>query len=98
MTQCNMCGNDVYHSMFASRFGLCSSCYYLASWVIQNKGKIITHSIGMIENAKTLETRLSHCDILLENTKTPLKYENRGILTISECSENPGHVLLASDF
>jgi len=71
--------------------GLCKSCNPIVVMDIQQRGRIINDCLKLVIESKNMKTRLSRCDLLLEHAQALLKYENKGIPTISP---PPSHLVI----
>ncbi|MCK5117435.1 MAG: hypothetical protein KAR44_12615 [Candidatus Aegiribacteria sp.] len=82
MAKCRSCGKKGF-LMSVDENGLCRICSQKVYHDAKPRVRILTESMKLAEEGKTLKTRLSRCDLVLENAKHLLTYEKKGIGTIS---------------
>jgi hypothetical protein len=82
MGQCRNCGKKGFF-LFTDKNGLCSECQQTVLIEVKQRARIIGDSIRLVDEGKTAKTRLSRCDLLLEHAEHLMKYERKGIPTIS---------------
>ena len=82
MAQCKMCGGKGFF-LSVSVNGLCKSCESIVVMDIQQRGRIINDCIKLVNESKNISTQLSRYDLLREHAQALLKYEHKGIPTIS---------------
>ena len=82
MAQCKMCERKgIFLSV--SENGLCKSCESIVMMDIQQRVRIINDCIKLVNESKNMSTQLSRYDLLREHAQALLKYEHKGIPTIS---------------
>lgn len=82
MATCKYCGKKGFF-LSVDENGLCRVCSQRVFHDAEPRVRILTESIKLAEEGKTLKTRLSRCDLVLEHAEHLLIYENKGIGTIS---------------
>ena len=82
MANCKYCGKKGFF-LSVDENGLCRVCSQRVFHDAEPRVRILTESIKLAEEGKTLKTRLSRCDLVLEHAEHLLVYENKGIGTIS---------------
>jgi hypothetical protein len=81
MPECKMCGKSGW-LLSVSDEGLCGSCYPTYINEVQQRFRIITDCIRLVDESKKTETRLSRCDLLVEHAEELRIYQEKGIPTI----------------
>lgn len=82
MAQCRWCSSKGLF-LKVSRDGLCARCQPLILHEIAERSRILADCIRLCEESKTLATRLSRCDLLLEHASELQRFEARGIDVMS---------------
>ena len=77
-----MCGRKGF-LLSVNANGLCDSCNRIVVLDVQQRGRIIKDCVKLVAKSKNMKTRLSRCDLLVEHARALLKYERKGIQTIS---------------
>jgi len=81
MAQCKLCGRSgLFLKVTAS--GLCNNCSPVVLMEVNSRFRVIKESMELAEKGKTLDTRLSRCDLVIEHCQTLTKYERLGINTL----------------
>lgn len=62
---------------------LCKTCEPTIIREIQSRARIIKDCMKLVDESKNLKTRLSRCDLLIEHAQALLKYQEKGIPTIT---------------
>lgn len=78
MAQCKYCGRKGFFLSVSSQ-GLCGDCVLFVKMDVDNRVRIINDSIEIIHKSTNLDTRLSRCDLLLEQAQALQVYETKGI-------------------
>jgi hypothetical protein len=79
MGQCKLCGRKgLFLSL--SRNGLCNGCEEFFVLDLKNRVRIIDDCVRLITTSKNIDTRLKRCDLLEEQYKVLLEYQEKGIL------------------
>jgi hypothetical protein len=92
MAQCKWCGRwGLFLSV--SDDGLCKTCDSVVSIEVGSRARVIKESIDLVSKGKTLETRLSRCDLIVEQAKALQRFQARCIPTL-----NPLPSQIVSDF
>lgn len=78
MATCKICNrNGLFLSV--NKYNLCTTCNAGMTNEAQSRLRVINDSIKLIDTGKTLETRLSRCDLVIEQAQALIKYEIIGI-------------------
>lgn len=78
MATCRMCSRSGFF-LDVNKYSICSTCGNAMVIEVQSRWRVISESMKLVETGKTLETRLSRCDLIIEYTQALLKYEKLGI-------------------
>jgi hypothetical protein len=82
MGQCKFCGRKGFFLSVDSN-GLCGNCAPHIVNDITQRSRIMDDCLRLVHDGKTFETRLTRCDLLFEHLEHLLKYERKGIPTLS---------------
>ncbi len=80
MTQCKWCNRSGLF-LHVSKNGLCNNCEPIVLMEVTSRVRVLTESEDLVEKGKTLDTRLSRCDVILEHAQALQQYEQHGIAT-----------------
>lgn len=82
MATCKICRRD---GLFLSvnQHGLCSTCNTGLAIEAESRLRVLNESVKIIESTKNLATRLSRCNVVIEQAQALIKYENLGIPVIT---------------
>jgi len=82
------CKNCLRSGLFLSvdSNGLCASCSPIVIMDVQQKGRLVSDCMKLIEESQNLDVQLTRYDFLMENLRALLNYEQKGIPTISPLS------------
>lgn len=78
MAQCKYCGRKGFFLSVTDQ-GLCRDCSLFVKMDVDNRVRIINDSVELINKSTNLDTRLSRCDLLLEQAQAIQVYEAKGI-------------------
>lgn len=78
MAQCKWCEKKASY-LTVNKHGLCKTCADLIQKEVFENEKIIRNAEKKVNDSKETDVRTEHCDIIIENAKNLLKYENKGI-------------------
>jgi hypothetical protein len=78
MAQCKWCNKSGWF-MFLDHTGLCNQCSKIIRFEAQQRIKLVTDSVKIVNNSKNLDTRLSRLELIYENANMLYKFEQRGI-------------------
>lgn len=82
MAKCKYCATGgIFHSV--DKNGLCNKCAYPVLSDIQQRARIIDDCVRLAQDGKTLATRLSRHELLIEQLQHLLAYEKKGINILS---------------
>lgn len=82
MATCKICNrNGLFLSV--NKHGLCTTCNAGLIIEAQSRLRVINESMELADNGKTLATRLSRCDLVIEHAQALVKYERIGVRVIS---------------
>jgi hypothetical protein len=81
MATCRYCGRGglLRH---VNTNGLCDGCAPAVEMSIRSKVRVVSESLVLAQNGKTLATRLGRWDLVIERSRQLLLYEVRGIPTM----------------
>lgn len=81
MAKCNWCRKKgLFLAVDSNR--LCKNCQpYLLE--IESKARVLRDSVRLAQEGKTFKTRLSRCELAIENASSLVKFERKGIRTVS---------------
>lgn len=89
MAQCKYCGRNGW-LLQVSDLGVCSNCAPIIAMDVKQRTRIIQESEKLINNSKKLDTKLSRCEVIIEQATALLKYEQYGINVTTPL---PSHVI-----
>ena len=82
MATCRWCAQGgIFRAV--DRNGLCSNCARPVLLSIQSISRVVDESLRLARTGKTLSTRLSRWQIVIERAENLVEYEERGISTIT---------------
>jgi hypothetical protein len=87
MAQCKWCDRSGWF-MKVNQQGCCSNCAPAVRLEASQRLRVINESMALAQNGKTLTTRLSRADLVIEHASALSKYHDRGIqvLTVAPCA------------
>lgn len=92
MAQCKLCGRSGLFLKVTTN-GLCNNCEPGVVVEVNSRFRVIKESMELAETGKTLDTRLSRCELVIEHAQALMKYERLGIKTT-----NPPPSVIASTY
>lgn len=81
MAQCSFCKSKGW-LLSVNHKGLCDRCRVVYENAIMQHGRILSESLELAHTGKTIATRLSRCDLVVEHAGYLLQYEEAGIPTL----------------
>jgi hypothetical protein len=82
MAQCRYCKRSGLFLSVTTN-GLCTACEPVVMTDVQQRARVIGDCIELVKKSTKLDTRLSRCDLLLEQAQSLTRYEVLGIPTLS---------------
>jgi len=82
MGQCKWCGKSGWF-LSLSPAKLCKKCHTQIFPEVSRKGEVISQSFQLIEKTKSLKTKLTRCDTIIQYASDLVQYEEKGIPTIT---------------
>jgi hypothetical protein len=82
MGECRLCGNKGIF-LNISQNGLCRTCDAKVVFIVQQKSKIVSDCIRLVNESKNLDTRMSRLALMIKHLDAIEEYEKKGIPTIT---------------
>ena len=82
MARCGFCGKSGWF-LRTSEEGLCEACAQAWSWETESNLRVIKESANIASETKKLDTMLSRFAVAMDGCRQLLKYERRGIPSMS---------------
>lgn len=81
MATCKMCNRSGFF-LSVNTYNLCTTCNAGMTIEAQSRLRVINDSMKLVDTGKTLETRMSRCDLVIEHAQALMKFEKLGIPVI----------------
>lgn len=82
MATCKWCNRSGWFLTTDER-ELCANCSAIVGVEINQRARIIINSLAVVKESKDLETRLSRYDLALQHLAPLIRYEQRGVATLT---------------
>ena len=88
MARCKWCDKrGIFRSVDLN--GLCTDCQHLVG-EIQSRARVLEQSMQLADKGKTFGTRLSRCELAIEHAEYLVRFEKKGVPTVSP---SPSYIL-----
>lgn len=81
MGQCRYCGRSGW-LLTVDSVGLCAHCRPAYTLAVSERTRVIEESQSLVLASAKLDTRLSRCDVIMDQARGLLDYEQHGVSTI----------------
>ncbi|GAB4257444.1 MAG: hypothetical protein Kow0092_04340 [Deferrisomatales bacterium] len=82
MKRCKWCGQSKWLGLSRER-GLCKRCESVVEADVALREKRIKRALVAMDLASNVDVVVAHCNVILQNAEALLKYERKGIPTVS---------------
>ena len=78
MAKCRWCDRTGWFLSVDAR-GLCNNCIPLVGIEVGSRVRVIAESAKLVQESKKIDTKLSRCDLIIDNAEALKKFEDHGI-------------------